>query len=75
MVTDHGYPIEKYFYTTADGYINCVYRISGPRGTKAWENEAAKIKKPVAIYQHGFLDCASTVCCDGQGSLAFIFAN
>ena len=50
MVTDHDYPIEKYFYTTADGYINCVYRISGPKGTKAWDNEKLKQKKPVVIY-------------------------
>ena len=35
MVVDHDYPIEKHFYTTSDGYINCVLRISGPRGTQA----------------------------------------
>jgi len=34
MVTDYGYPIEKHFYETADHYINCVHRISGPRGAK-----------------------------------------
>ena len=30
MVIDYDYPIEKHFYTTEDGYINCVFRISGP---------------------------------------------
>jgi hypothetical protein len=35
MVRDYDYPIEKHFYETKDNYINCVFRISGPRGTKA----------------------------------------
>jgi len=35
LVKDHDYPIEKHFYTTEDGYINTVFRISGPRGTTA----------------------------------------
>lgn len=38
MVIDYDYPIEKHFYTTKDGYINCVFRISGPRGTSAINN-------------------------------------
>ena len=39
LVTDYDYPIEKHFYETKDNYINCVFRISGPRGTKAIENK------------------------------------
>jgi len=35
IVRDNNYPIEKHFYTTKDYYINCVFRISGPRGTTA----------------------------------------
>jgi len=35
MVRDYDYPIEKHYYETKDNYINCVFRISGPRGTKA----------------------------------------
>ena len=35
VIRDHGYPIERHFYETQDGYINCVHRISGPRGTSA----------------------------------------
>jgi len=51
MVSDYGYPIEKHFYTTADGYINCVHRIPGPIGTKVRLNSATKKnKKPVVIY-------------------------
>jgi phosphoserine phosphatase len=34
MVSDYNYPIEKYFYTTKDNYINCLFRISGPKGSK-----------------------------------------
>jgi hypothetical protein len=50
MVVDYDYPIEKHFYTTSDGYINCVFRISGPRGTQAINNKYFAKKKPVVIY-------------------------
>ena len=73
MVTDYGYPIEKHFYETEDHYINCVHRISGPRGTKAVDNWSKK--RPVIIYQHGFLDSAALVCIDGLDSLAFMLAD
>ena len=39
IVRDCNYPIEKHFYTTKDHYINCVFRISGPRGSNALQNE------------------------------------
>jgi hypothetical protein len=42
-----GYPMEKYVYTTADGYINTVFRIPGPKGTK--EGLGAQ-GKPVVLY-------------------------
>jgi hypothetical protein len=35
LITDYDYPIEKHFYNTEDGYINCVFRIPGPRGFTA----------------------------------------
>jgi len=55
MVVDYDYPIEKHFYTTEDGYINCVFRISGPRGTTAANNAMLNNgiftnRKPVVIY-------------------------
>ncbi len=50
LVVSYNYPIEKYFYETKDGHINCVYRISGPKYTKAWENEHLNQKRPVVIY-------------------------
>ena len=48
LVTDYGYPIEKYFYETKDHYVNCVFRVSGQRGTKPKENWGKR--KPVIIY-------------------------
>ena len=30
----HGYAVEKHFYTTEDDYINCAFRLPGPRGSK-----------------------------------------
>ena len=71
MVTDYDYPIEQYFYTTADGHINRVHRICGPRGTKPGQF----CKRPVIIYQHGLFDSSATVCCDGLDSMAFFFAE
>ena len=75
MVRDYDYPIEKHFYETKDNYVNCVFRISGPRGTKAQENAKLNLRKPVIIYQHGLLDSASGICCDGLDSMAFFFAD
>lgn len=75
IVRDSNYPIEKHFYTTKDHYINCVFRISGPRGTTALQNEKNAQSKPVLIYQHGLLDSAATTCVDGLESMAFFFAD
>lgn len=50
MVADYDYPIEQDFYRTKDGYLNKVFRISGPRGTKAKENAKSTVVKPVIIY-------------------------
>ena len=38
MIKEYDYPIERHFYETQDDYINCVYRINGPRGTDAKKN-------------------------------------
>ena len=72
MVTDYSYPIEKHFYETKDFYINCVHRIKGKRGTP---NTLKVNSKPVVIYQHGFLDSAAGICCDGLDSIAFQLAE
>jgi hypothetical protein len=75
MVIDYDYPIEKHFYTTEDGYINCVFRISGPRGTTAANNAQLNQRKPVVIYQHGLLDSGAGICSDGLDSMAFFLVD
>ena len=35
---DRGYPLEQIYYTTEDDYINCAFRISGPKGTTVKQN-------------------------------------
>ena len=33
LVKGYDYPFEKHFYETKDGYINCIHRINGPKGS------------------------------------------
>lgn len=80
VIRDHGYPCEKHFFTTKDHYINCVFRISGPRGSTAKKNKASRAEagyrpKPVLLYQHGLLDSAAGICMDRKTSMAFYFAD
>lgn len=80
MVTDYGYPFEKHFVETEDGYINCLTRISGPKGTTAQENaiqmQANPVKKPVILYQHGILDSGAGLCVNGPNhSIGYFFAD
>lgn len=80
VIKDHGYPIEKHFYTTEDDYINCVFRISGPRGTSAKFNteqqkKGLSEKRPVIVYQHGLLDSCAGICMDELDSFAFFLAD
>ena len=75
MVTGHGYPIEKHLYETPDGYVNCVHRVSGPRGTLAKDNAKLMIQKPVIILQHGFMDSSASFLCDGPDSMALFLAD
>jgi lysosomal acid lipase/cholesteryl ester hydrolase len=75
VVRGLNYPFEKHYYNTEDDYINCVFRINGPKGTTSKENNLNKQPKPVLLYQHGLLDSSAGVCCDGIDSLAFFFAD
>ena len=75
MVKGYDYPIEKHYYNTEDDYVNTVFRINGPKGTNAKENNLSGIKRPVLIYQHGLMDSAAGSCCDGQDSMIFFFAD
>jgi hypothetical protein len=85
IVESYGYPYERHFYETEDGYINMVIRISGiffllllsflgPRGTKVMENRSG-VKRPVIIMQHGLLDSCTGWILNGRNSLAFVMAD
>lgn len=50
----YGYNCETHYVTTADGYINTVFRIPGKVG------EATNSGKPAAIMQHGLIDSSDT---------------
>ena len=67
-----GYPFEKYVYHTKDGYINTVFRIPGPKGTK--EGLGAQ-GKPVVLYQHGLFDCFAGIINDEEDSLGLKLVN
>ena len=69
---DMGYPLEQYRYETADGYINSVFRIPGPKGTK--EGCGAQ-GKPVVLYQHGLFDCFAGIINDEEESLGIRLVN
>ena len=67
---DHGYPVEKHFYQTADHHINCVFRIPGPKQTSG-----PAVKRPVVLMQHGLNDSSSFALHEGPDSLALFFAE
>ena len=51
LVSSYDYPIEQHFYETEDGYLNRVFRISGPKGTSAADNaKKAEPPRPVIVY-------------------------
>ena len=61
-------------YTTEDGYINTAFRICGKKTYANDENPYIKKpvainKKPVAIYQHGLLDCCASIVNNEEKSL------
>ena len=67
------YPLEKHIYTTKDGYINTVFRISGPKDSS--QSEVLKSNKPVIIYQHGLIDCCISLLADEEESLGLKLVN
>ena len=61
---------------TEDGYINSVFRIPGPKGTKSSLGKPNKdMIKPVVLYQHGFLDSGVSIVADGEDSLGIKLVN
>ena len=69
-----GYPLEKHIYATEDGYLNTVYRIPGKKGTDPTLAEKDP-KRPVAIYQHGLMDCSISILACEEESLGFKLVN
>ena len=71
IVKDHGYRIEKHFYETKDNYINCAFRIPGPK-----KDESASVaNRPVLLLQHGMNDSCQFALNEGKDSLALFFAE
>ena len=69
-----GYQFEKHIYPTEDGYINTVFRIPGKKDELNGEI-AGQINKPVAIYQHGLLDCCASIISGEEKSLGLKLVN
>jgi pimeloyl-ACP methyl ester carboxylesterase len=68
IVAKRGYPLEKHFVTTRDGYILTVFRI--PHGA------SSNVTGSPVILQHGLLDSSYTwVNNFPQESLAYILAD
>jgi len=71
IIRSNGYPIEKHFVTTTDGYILLVHRI--PYGKNGRGNGAAR--KPVLL-QHGLVDSSFTWIFNVPGKgLGYILAD
>jgi gastric triacylglycerol lipase len=75
IVKDRGYPFEKHFYETEDGYINMVIRISGPKGSLKQDSHDIKNQRQVVILQHGLMDSCAGWILNGPESLAYILAD
>ena len=69
LVRDHGYPIQKHFYKTEDDYINCAFRIPGPKSAEP------STSRPVIVLQHGMNDSCFFAMNEGTDSLALFFAE
>lgn len=75
MVTSKlGYPLEKHYYYTEDGYINSIFRIPGKKGTSITKKNEI-INKPVVLYQHGLFDCWAGIVTDEESSLGLMLVN
>lgn len=73
LVYGRGYPVERHYVTTADGYILGVFRI--PYSPRAAE-DTIQAQKPVVLLQHGLFDSSTTYVCNAPSqSLAFILAD
>lgn len=51
LVNSNGYPFEEHEVSSEDGYILSLHRI--PKGK--FENTTNKLRRPIALFQHGLL--------------------
>ena len=74
LIRSYKYPFEEHEYQTEDGYLNMVHRIPGTIRTLENAHEVF-YGKPVVLYQHGLMDSAAGLCCNGETSIAFALAD
>lgn len=73
LVVEKGYPCERHFATTPDGYILGMFRIPAGRGNS---RSTADDTKPVVYLNHALLDSSfAYVCNSPTESLGFILAD
>ena len=81
LVERRGYPIERHYVTTADGYVLGMFRIprgrgEGRRNLTTGEQRQQQQRKPVVFLQHALLDSSIAFCLNyAEQSLAFILAD
>ena len=74
MIAHHGYPVEKYNFTTSDGYMLQIFRIPGKKG-ESLEHALANPRSPF-IMQHGYIDDSDVMVANGDPyAPAFFFAT
>lgn len=72
FISSHGYPVEEYKVTTADGYILTLFRI--PYGVK--NSTTDDDRKPPVFVQHGLMSSAMDFLVTGPDrALGFILAD
>jgi hypothetical protein len=49
--------------------MNTVFRVCGKGIDSSGDAEGDNMRKPVAIYQHGLLDCCASIICSEKKSL------
>lgn len=74
MIRDYGYPVERHYPVTSDGFILGMFRIPYGRDDSAPAPDAPP--RPAVFLQHGLLDSSDTWILNGPGeAFAFILAD
>lgn len=70
IIEDYGYPLEKHYVHTSDGYILGLWRI--PHG----KDQTYEQGRPIVLWQHGGFDSSDALFVHGpELSPAFFLAN